>query len=100
MLVTKGILCTNRNGSPSASLTPTAHGRPRKSGLLHHAAAPRGSLIPAEVPLIDAEILFKDSGPPLRQRFNQASVRSTNVCTMLPRTGHFGRRSWSRWIAG
>jgi hypothetical protein len=25
----------------------------------------RGSLIPAEVPLIDAEILFKESGPPL-----------------------------------
>ena len=36
----------------------------------HHSASsealgPRGSLIPAEVPLIDAEILFKESGPPL-----------------------------------
>ena len=32
-------------------------------GLLLQAAPPRGSLIPAEVPLIDAEILFKESGP-------------------------------------
>jgi hypothetical protein len=43
---------------------------------------------------------FSQSLASRRQRFSQAIVRSTNACTMLPRTGHFGRRSWSRWIAG
>jgi hypothetical protein len=33
------------------------------------AVAPRGSLTQAEVPLIDAEVLFKDSGPPLITTF-------------------------------
>jgi hypothetical protein len=34
--------------------------------LLHHAAPPHGSLTPADAPLIDAENLFRQSGPPLR----------------------------------
>jgi hypothetical protein len=55
-----------RRGKPAAF--PVARGSVTAhagSGLLHRAAAPLGSLTPAEVPLIDAQIQFKDSGPPL-----------------------------------
>src|SRR6202043_702394 len=36
-----------------------------RSSLLHPAATPLGSLTPAEAPLIDAENLFRQPGPPL-----------------------------------
>src|SRR4029077_3272551 len=42
--------------------------RDARSGLLHEAVAPRGSLNPADVPLIDAEILFRQSGSPQSAR--------------------------------
>src|SRR5215813_4233017 len=38
-----------------------------RSSLLQLAAFPRGGLTPAEAPLIDAEILFRQPQPPQRQ---------------------------------
>ena len=39
-------------------------GKTPRSSLLHPAATPLGSLTPAEAPLIDAEKLFRQPGPP------------------------------------
>jgi CheY-like chemotaxis protein len=46
-----------------ASATPAP--RSTRSSLLHPAATPLGSLTPADAPLIEAENLFKQPGPPL-----------------------------------
>src|SRR5258707_14784 len=49
--------------SPPAALEPWRHHT--RSRLLPPAAPPHGSLTPADAPLIDAERLFKQPGPPL-----------------------------------
>ena len=60
---------------PHSSLDGT-HAR---SSLLHPAAAPLGSLTPAEAPLIDAENLFRQPRPPL----NSGYSRPTAVCSTM-----------------
>jgi len=57
------------NGLPvRLALTAGDHAR---SSLLHPAATPLGSLTPAEAPLIDAENLFRQPGPPLVARYSE-----------------------------
>ena len=46
----------------------TIAARARGSSLLRHAAAPHGSLTPADDPLSEADSLFKEPGPPQPQR--------------------------------
>jgi len=73
-----------RTSPPERSLRPLATAPPvlrnpdpgRNAPHFTHAPAPRGSLIPAEVPLVDAEILFKDSRPPLVEGVALASGAS------------------------
>src|SRR6202043_1376179 len=48
-----------------------------RSSLLHPAATPLGSLTPAEAPLIDAENLFRQPGPPLLTGFIQSMQRDS-----------------------
>jgi transposase InsO family protein len=49
------------------------------SSLLHPAAAPSGSLTPADAPLIDAEILFRQPGPALAVKRCVAPGRPNGV---------------------
>jgi hypothetical protein len=64
-----------------------------RSGLLHEAAAPRGSITLAEVPLIGAEILFKDSEPA-----HTSFRRITRETTFLPKIGWLRSRTPSRTL--
>ena len=65
----------------------TAHTR---SSLLHPAALPHGSLTPAEAPLIDAENLFRQPGPPHRPT---SATRTSSTRSGTPNLRRIGSRS-------
>jgi hypothetical protein len=69
-------------------------GLPRSS-LLRSSSAPRGGLTPADAPLIDAGLLFRQPGPALTKRQSPIDVSSTaiprlpvssSLVAMVPRT--------------
>ncbi len=74
--------CCTIAAVPTRALTHTG------SSLLHPAANPLGSLTPAEAPLINAEILFRQPGPA------QSNTLSCRTDALLSDGGHPLRWGW------
>src|SRR6516164_7799563 len=62
-----------------------------RSSLLQLAAFPRGGLTPAEAPLIDAEILFRQPQPPNSARLGCRAVKDSTLVPWYLSSTHLAR---------